>query len=317
MAYVITDTIVGPQPIADTSTTENHALGTIVRAKDLTYGAGEFIYLKGVASTAVGSWVTYNQDDNSTALLTTSATGPVAVAMSANVASQYGWYQISGKAVGKALAAFADNGLVYATATAGSIDDAVVVGNRVKLAIGASAVDTPSVGLAEFEIQTPFMDTYAVSLAGVETLTNKTLTSPTLTTPALGTPASGDLRNCSLAVAPVIGNTTAAAGTFTTLAANTNVTIGGGTAITKIVVYSQSIDVASVAANTTAEQTFTVTGLTTADKVFVNKPSLSAGLGIANARVSAADTLAITFVNATAAAIDPAVETYTVIALRS
>jgi len=158
MAYVITDTVVGSQPIADTSTTANHALGTIVRAKDPTYGAGEFIYLLGVASTAVGSWVTYLQDGNTTALLAANAIGPVAVAMSANVASQYGWYQISGKAVGKALAAYADNGLVYATATAGSIDDAVVAGDRVKLALGASAVDTPSTGLAEFEIQRPFMD---------------------------------------------------------------------------------------------------------------------------------------------------------------
>lgn len=34
-----------------------------------------------------------------------------------------------------------------------------------------------------------------VTLAGVQTLTNKTLTSPTLTTPALGTPASGNLSN--------------------------------------------------------------------------------------------------------------------------
>lgn len=102
-----------------------------------------------------------------------------------------------------------------------------------------------------------------------------------------------------------------------TLLAPTSVTVGAGTAITKIVVYSQSLDVASVAANTTAEQTFTVTGLTTADKVFVNKPSLSAGLGVVNARVSAADTLAITFVNATAAAIDPAAETYAIVALRS
>lgn len=101
------------------------------------------------------------------------------------------------------------------------------------------------------------------------------------------------------------------------LAASTSVAIGGGTAITKIVAYSQSLDVASVAANTTAEQTFTVTGLTTADKVFVNKPSLNAGLGVVNARVSAADTLAITFVNATGAAIDPAAETYLIMAFRS
>lgn len=149
------------QAIDENSTTQNAPLGTIIQAKDVAstdYGVGEFIYLKGVASTAVGSWVTYNADDNSTALLAADAIGPVAVAMSASVASEYGWYQISGKAVGKALASYADNGLVYATATAGSIDDAVVAGDRVKLAKGASAVGTPSTGLAEFEIQRPFMD---------------------------------------------------------------------------------------------------------------------------------------------------------------
>lgn len=77
-------------------------------------------------------------------------------------------------------------------------------------------------------------------------------------------------------------------------------------------VLSISLDVASVGANTTAEQTFTVPGLKTNYMVFVNKPSASAGLGVVNARVSAADTLAITFVNATAAPIDPAAESYMV-----
>ena len=153
--------LIGGQTISDTSTTAKHPLGTIVQAKDLAstdYGVGELIYLKGFATTAAGTWVTYNADDYSTALLAANAIGPVAIAMSANVASQYGWYQIDGKAVGKALASYADNGLVYATATAGSIDDAVVAGDRVKLAKGASAVDTPSTGLAEFEIHRPFMD---------------------------------------------------------------------------------------------------------------------------------------------------------------
>jgi len=150
--------LVGLQPIANTETTQNHPLGTIITANDPTYLAGEFIYLKGVASTAIGSWVTYNMDDGSTTLLAANAIGPVAVAMSANVASQYGWYQISGKAVGKALTGFVDNANVYATATAGSVDDAVVAGDRVKGAVGASAVDTPSAGLAEFEIARPFMD---------------------------------------------------------------------------------------------------------------------------------------------------------------
>jgi hypothetical protein len=159
--YQVVNPIVGAQDIADTSTTQYHPLGTIVEGVDrasTAYGAGEFVYLKGVASTVLGSFITYNSDDNSTALLAANAIGPVATSMSINVASSFGWYQISGKAVGKALSGYADNGLVYATSTAGSIDDAVVSGDRVKLAKGGSAVDTPSSGLAEFEIQRPFMD---------------------------------------------------------------------------------------------------------------------------------------------------------------
>jgi len=158
MAYVITENRLGQSIIGTVDTAAAVPVGTIVTATDPTYGSGEFIYLQGVASTAEGSWVTYNLDDGSTALLAANAIGPVAVAMGATVASTWGWYQISGKAVGKALASFADNANVYATATAGSIDDAVVAGDRVKLAKGASAVDTPSTGLAEFEISRPFMD---------------------------------------------------------------------------------------------------------------------------------------------------------------
>lgn len=159
--FISIESYIVEQAIDETSTTKKHELGTVIRAKDkasTAYGEGEFIYLLGVASTVVGSFVTYNEDDYSTALLAANAIGQVATAMSINVASQWGWYQIRGKAVGKALASYADNGLVYATATAGSIDDAVVAGDRVKKAKGASAVDTPSTGLAEFEIDRPWMD---------------------------------------------------------------------------------------------------------------------------------------------------------------
>lgn len=69
---------------------------------------------------------------------------------------------------------------------------------------------------------------------------------------------------------------------------------------------------ASVAANTTAEQTFTVAGLVSGAPVIVNKPSAQVGLGIAGARASAANTLAINYVNDTGTAIVPAAETYTV-----
>jgi len=156
MAFTITTPGVGWQPIATTDNVQNHPLGTIVTAVDPIYFGGEFIYLKGLAATAVGTWVTYNTDDMSTTLLAANAIGPVAIAMSACVASNFGWYQIMGKAQGLALASFADNGNVYATATAGSVDDAVVAGDRVKLAVGASTI--VGAGLAEFEISRPFMD---------------------------------------------------------------------------------------------------------------------------------------------------------------
>lgn len=77
-------------------------------------------------------------------------------------------------------------------------------------------------------------------------------------------------------------------------------------------IITQSIDVASVSANTSAEQDFTVTGLKVGDFVQVNKPSLSAGLIIGNVRVKAADTLSITFGNLTGSPINPAAETYTI-----
>lgn len=74
--------------------------------------------------------------------------------------------------------------------------------------------------------------------------------------------------------------------------------------------YSQALTPVSVAANTSAEQTFTVTGLVAGSPVWVNKPSATTGLGIAGVRVSAANTLAINFLNLTATAITPPAETY-------
>ena len=158
MAYTVQENRLGQTAIDTVDDAAKVALGSIVRAADPVYGNGEFIYLKGLAGTARGTWVTYNNDDFSTTLLAANAIGPVAVAMAAVVANKYGWYQISGKAVGKALVGFVDNANVYATATAGSVDDAVVAGDRLKNCVGASAVDTPSAGLAEFEINRPFMD---------------------------------------------------------------------------------------------------------------------------------------------------------------
>ena len=154
MAWVITSPVIGAQRIADTSTTQNFPLGFIVQAKDPTYGSGEFIYLKGIGSTAVGSWVTYNVANGTTALLAPNAIGAVAVAMSANVADQYGWYQISGDATASA-ADVADSGKVYIDTAAGKCDDAAVTGDRVNNAKWTS--DDATTGLARVYLSRPFV----------------------------------------------------------------------------------------------------------------------------------------------------------------
>lgn len=78
-----------------------------------------------------------------------------------------------------------------------------------------------------------------------------------------------------------------------------------------------TINPASVAANTTAEQDFTVAGLGINDIILsITKPTLTAGIGIVNSRVKAANTLSVTFINATAGAIDPPSETYKLVVIR-
>lgn len=74
---------------------------------------------------------------------------------------------------------------------------------------------------------------------------------------------------------------------------------------------------AETAANTSAEQTVTVNGLEATDVVLsVTKPTSQAGLGLVGARVSAANTLGLTFMNTTGSGITPtASEVYTVVAL--
>jgi len=142
MAYAPQESRIVEQAIATNSTTQKHQLGSIIRAYDSTYGEGEFIYLIGVASTTVGSVVEYSttyQTGLSTVALTTPH--PLAVAMSACVAGEYGWYQISGESimVKTATVSFAANAAV---GTGAGLAIAIVTGlvvNGACVAVVASA----------------------------------------------------------------------------------------------------------------------------------------------------------------------------------
>jgi hypothetical protein len=81
-------------------------------------------------------------------------------------------------------------------------------------------------------------------------------------------------------------------------------------------VLTTTFNIASISSGTSAEQTFTVKGLKPNDFVAISKPTLHAGLGVTNVRVSAKDTLAIQFLNATGSPIVPGAETYLVFYFR-
>ena len=79
-----------------------------------------------------------------------------------------------------------------------------------------------------------------------------------------------------------------------------------------------TFDPASIAASTTVEQTVTVSGLKSQDIVLsVIKPTLTTGVGVLQARISADDTLAIQMVNATVGAVDAPSESYKLIYIKN
>lgn len=158
MAYA-PHTQAGLQAIATNSTTQLHPLGTICRAVDPTYGEGEFIYLLGVAATVVGSMVTWNATTYQTALSAdTAGTGAsCGFAMSANVASEYGWYQIGGLAVAKKTnVSWEPQKAVYQSATTGRVMDTVASGKQVAGARSANlATVTTTTSTVVLQINRP------------------------------------------------------------------------------------------------------------------------------------------------------------------
>ena len=121
----------------------------------------EYIYLKGISSVVAGSWVSFDEA-HVTTLSGANAQGRLGVAMAAvDANTKFGWFQIYGSAQGKALTLFADNGKVYLTGTAGSVDDTDVAGDAVIGAVGRSAVNETTL-LATFELNYPMVQDLAV-----------------------------------------------------------------------------------------------------------------------------------------------------------
>lgn len=171
MPWQSTEAFAVKQPLNTFITTTTSAapfadlpLGTRIRAFDnTTYGYGEFIYLRGVASTVVGSLVTYDGatagvPTYQTALCPTTANlaQPVAVAMSACVANSYGWYQISGNAVIATNGTLAAGpGPVYTSAAAGTVTSTQANGKQILNMRNLTATGTPATNQAVVQMQYP------------------------------------------------------------------------------------------------------------------------------------------------------------------
>lgn len=164
------DNKLGIQPIltvAVGTANQAHPLGTVVKAYDSAstlQGEGEFIYLPGGSSVAVGSLVTWNiLDKTVTVVPNTAKLGfQAAVSMQANTsASSYSWYQISGvAAVLKTAVVVAKLSRVSISATAGSVLAASTAGKFVNNAIAVNSTVSANT-FAKVQIQRPFMENIA------------------------------------------------------------------------------------------------------------------------------------------------------------
>lgn len=85
----------------------------------------------------------------------------------------------------------------------------------------------------------------------------------------------------------------------------------------KWAVFSASVDLASVAANTSADQNITILGLRPGDIILAAAAiGATAGLTFAGGRVTAADTAILRMTNATGVAIDQGATTVVFVVLR-
>lgn len=79
---------------------------------------------------------------------------------------------------------------------------------------------------------------------------------------------------------------------------------------------SVSLTPSQVSANSTSEQSFSVSGVPSNAQVVVNGPAQTTGIVMGQARVSAKDTVVIPFGNMTGGALTPTSGTYTVRVIR-
>lgn len=129
----------------------NFRPGTRMRATDPTLGAGDFVFLPTIASVVVGSMVTFRESASgvyTTAMLpnTANLAQPIACAMAAGAANNYGWFMLAGVApVKKTAVKVSPNVALYVSATTGRLMPTAASGKQV---LGVRASNSATVASA-------------------------------------------------------------------------------------------------------------------------------------------------------------------------
>lgn len=124
--------------------------GTRTQASDPTLGEGDFIFLPTIASVVIGSVVNFRQSASGvyTTIMvpnTGNLAYPVAVAMAAGAANNYGWFQLAGTAVIKKTAAKINpNVALYISSTTGRVTATAACGKQVLAARSANSATVAS-----------------------------------------------------------------------------------------------------------------------------------------------------------------------------
>lgn len=141
MAWTITDNQHVMQPIQAVSSTPLAPIGLVAHAVEPQLGFGEFIYLPGAASMAVGNLIQWDQLAGTVTRgsFTANQAAPIASAMALiDATTKWGWYQVLGMAIclNNATAAV---GNVFHVASAVTLSSTAVAGRQILGAINRTA----------------------------------------------------------------------------------------------------------------------------------------------------------------------------------
>lgn len=151
MAALITGaTLAAVGAPGDVHTTARNPVGMRAFGSDTTGNTAEYIYLKGIGSTIVGTVVTFDEAGVTT-LIAANAKGPVAVATGLTVASTFGWYGLQGTFLTDVVANSADNSTIGRETTDGKVGDGRAAGDQISNCFQRAATVAAAVVLCQFD----------------------------------------------------------------------------------------------------------------------------------------------------------------------